>query len=402
MKICVLSRSTPLHFASGGMEKHCWIICNGFAKIGFQVSLITTAHPSEEVNYTKVNDNFEIFFLQGTKPGKYSNKYWKKSLDKFLELNKRYNFDIIFSESAGALSIVKYKVTDELKVPIIFRMAGTALRDAFSQFKLLTLRSLAASVKDLFCHFRDKKWFRYVEGFIACSNEIKENMVRYLNIPENKISVIYNGVDTVKFFPYPINRKRDLRSKYNIGSDDLVILTVGRLKREKGIHFLIFAVSEILKNFKNIKLLIVGDGHYKTNLMKLVSKLKLEKIVQFLNFIPNERLPEIYNISDIFVFPSVAKEGFPFVIIEAMACKLPVIASKVGGVSEIIKNQENGLLVIPGDIEDLKKNIVQVLTDLQLKKKISSNAYSLVIQEFTEDVMVKKTVEFLKQYVTLY
>ncbi|MFN3966283.1 MAG: hypothetical protein ACK4JE_01110, partial [Endomicrobiia bacterium] len=133
MKICILSRSIPDH-SIGGMENHCWIVANGFAIRGHKVKLITTAHP-EGLEYKKINDNLEIFYLKGTKPGKYSKNYWEKSLQKFLELNSVEKLACVFSESSGALSILKYKVKYGLNIPIIFRMPGTAIRDAVSQLK---------------------------------------------------------------------------------------------------------------------------------------------------------------------------------------------------------------------------------------------------------------------------
>ncbi|MCX7956695.1 MAG: glycosyltransferase family 4 protein [Endomicrobia bacterium] len=401
MKICVFSRSTPIHFASGGMEKHCFSICNGFSKYGFKVTLITTSDPDGVNVYEKINENFEIYFLKGTKPGKYSFAYWQESVKKFLEIYNKDKFDIVFSESAGALSLVKYKIKSGLQIPIIFRMPGTALRDAISQLRQISIKSKLAFFKNIYNYFRDKKWFKYVDSFIVCSNEIKENLVRYYKIVPEKVFVVYNGVYSTKFFPYNGGSKKILYSKYKIGGEEKIILTVSRLKKEKGIHLLLHAFSKIVNCFDNLKLFVVGRGPYKKSLEKLMMKLKLSDKVKFLDFIPNELLPEIYNLADVFVLPTLAKEGLPFVIIEAMACGVPVVATKIGGIPEIISHYENGLLVEPGNIPELTDAIIQLLRDSLLKEKFIHNGLQIVREKFTEDMMVKETIEVLKKYVKI-
>jgi glycosyltransferase involved in cell wall biosynthesis len=398
MKICVFSRSIPVH-SFGGMEKHCWSVSVGFSKKGHIVKLITTSHPQGK-EYEKINSNFEVFYLKDTKPGKYSKKWWKKSLQKFLELDRVEKFDVVFSESSGALAVLKYKVKNELLIPVVFRLPGTALRDAITQIKQkISIRSVLAAIKNFILFFRDKKWFKYADAIITCSDEIANVIKKEMKIEESKIYTIYNGVNLERFYP---KDKNELRRTYKISKDKFIILTVSRLKKIKGIDVFIYALNSVLKKFKNIELFIIGDGDYRKNLERLVHKLDLQDYVKFLGNVPNDNLPNYYNLSDIFVLPTRAKEGFPWVIIEAMACKKPVIVSNIGGVSgSIIKDGENGLLFEPSNIKDLEEKILLLLNNPQFRDKIAENGYQTVKRFFSEEIMINKTLEVIEKHAKL-
>jgi glycosyltransferase involved in cell wall biosynthesis len=398
MKICVFSRSVPVH-SFGGMEKHCWSVSVGFSKKGHIVKLITTSHPQGK-EYEKINSNFEVFYLKDTKPGKYSKKWWKKSLQKFLELDRVEKFDVVFSESSGALAVLKYKVKNELLIPVVFRLPGTALRDAVTQIKQkISIRSVLAAIKNFILFFRDKKWFKYADAIITCSDEIANAIKKEMKIEESKIYTIYNGVNLEKFYP---KDKNELRRTYKISKDKFIILTISRLKKIKGVDVLIYALNSVLKKFNNIELFIIGDGDYRKNLEKLVHKLDLQDYVKFLGNIPNDNLSDYYNLSDIFVLPTRAKEGFPWVIIEAMACKKPAIVSNIGGVSgSVIKDGENGLLFEPANIKDLEEKILLLLNNPQLRDKIAENGYQTVKRFFSEEIMINKTLEVIEKYAKL-
>ena len=398
MKICVFSRSVPVH-SFGGMEKHCWSVSVGFSKKGHIVKLITTSHPRGK-EYEKINSNFEVFYLKDTKPGKYSKKWWKKSLQKFLELDRVEKFDVVFSESSGAFTILKYKVKSRLSIPIILNLHGTALRDAITQIKQkISIRSVLAAIKNFILFFRDKKWFKYADAIITCSDEIANVIKKEMKIEERKIYTIYNGVNLEKFYP---KDKNELRRTYKISSDKFIILTISRLKKIKGIDVLIYALNSVLKKFKNTELFIIGDGDYRKNLEKLVHKLDLQDYVKFLGNIPNDNLSDYYNLSDIFVLPTRAKEGFPWVIIEAMSCKKPVIVSNIGCVSgSVIKDGENGLLFEPTNIKDLEEKILLLLNNPQLRNKIAENGYQTVKRFFSEEIMINETLEVIEKHAKL-
>ena len=158
------------------------------------------------------------------------------------------------------------------------------------------------------------------------------------------IKVIPNGIDPGKF--------ENLTKKPH---DGFVIITVARLEKVKGTEYLIGAFAR-LSLLGRLSLVIIGDGSERKNLENLVKKLNLEERVEFLGEIPNERIPEYLAGADCFVLPSL-KEGFGIVVLEAMAAGVPVVASKVGGIMDIIEDGKTGLLVEPGNSEDIAKAI---------------------------------------------
>jgi len=389
MKICVFSRSIPVH-SSGGMENHCWTVCLGFSKKGHNVKLITTGHPQGK-EYEKINSNFEIFYLEGTRPGKYSKKWWKKSLQKFLELDRTEKFDVVFSESSGALEVLKYKIKHRLSLPIIFRMPGTSIRDAISKLnQRISIKNIMSAIKSYIVSFIDKKWIKYTDSVITCSDEVTNSVINDFNVPEEKVYTILNGVDTELFKPEIYVR----HSKENLGipSDHKLITCVTRLKQEKGVDLLLNAFRDILKQEKNIFLLIAGSGDYENKLKQITKDFNIEDKVRFVGNVSHENIPPYYVIGDIFVFPTLAKEGLPWVVLEAMACRKPVIASKIGGIPQIINDGENGLLFESGKIQELKEKIIELLKDEELRKRLSENARQTIIKDFSQEKMIEQTL----------
>ncbi len=393
MKICILSRSIPEH-SIGGMEIHCWIVACVFAKREHKVKLITTSHP-KGIEYKKIDKNLEVFYLKGTKPGKYSKTWWERSLQKFFELNSVEKFDVVLSESSGALSVLKYKVKNQLNIPIILVMHGTAIRDAISQLKQLSIRSTLAAVKNYIFSLRDIRWIKYSDAVIACSDEVAKSLIEQLKVPKEKVYTILNGVDTEKFSPYIDTLT--LRKQLNISEEYKVITCITRLKLEKGVHILLKAFKEVIQQRQNVFLMIVGSGNYQEKLKDISKELNIEEKVKFIGSISHENLAGYYAVGDIFVFPTLAKEGLPWVVLEAMSCGRPVIASRIGGIPQIIKDSENGLLFEPGNINELKEKIFLLLENYEICKKLSKNARDYVVQNLSQEKMIDETLRVISK-----
>lgn len=154
-----------------------------------------------------------------------------------------------------------------------------------------------------------------------------------------KIETIPNGVDINRF--YPKNKQR-MREKLGINLDSKVIISVGRLVPVKRVELLIKITRKLLEEDRNIKTYYIGDGPYRSYYKSLAEDIKDNFI--FLGRKPHGKIPEYLSAADVFVLPSLS-EGFPSSILEAGACGLPVIASNVGGVSEIIKHEKTGYIV---------------------------------------------------------
>jgi N-acetyl-alpha-D-glucosaminyl L-malate synthase BshA len=201
---------------------------------------------------------------------------------------------------------------------------------------------------------------------IALTEDMKEKL--QINYKKN-IVVLPNGIDLKKFEGFS---KQGMRDNFKIGSDEKIITFVGSFKLVKGVKYLIEAFAIIFKRNSEVKLLLIGDGPERKNLKNMVETHNLTLSVDFMGNVANQKIPEYLSISDIFVLPSLS-EGFPSVILEAMASGLPIIATRVGGLPEIIKEGENGFLVDPKNSNQIADKAVLFLENSRLREKISGN-----------------------------
>ncbi len=200
--------------------------------------------------------------------------------------------------------------------------------------------------------------------------------------------VVPMGVDTNLFLR---SEKADIiKKKYEIDGD--VLLFVGRLIRWKGVYYLIKALPEVLKQHPKTKLLIVGSGPEKRRLIQLCAELAIINRVVFINEVLQEDLIPLYSMANILVLPSIIDitgetEGLGVVLLEAMACRVPVIGSDVGGIKDIIKDYETGLLCEQKNPDSLAGKIIQLLSDEKLRKKVIENGFKLVKEKFAWEVI---------------
>ncbi|MBI5766102.1 glycosyltransferase family 4 protein [Candidatus Falkowbacteria bacterium] len=200
-------------------------------------------------------------------------------------------------------------------------------------------------------------------------------LAKYIKKWPDKFVAIPNGIDEDIFRPQ--TKDDGLRQKYNISQDDKVIIFVGGLDKQhyfKGVEILLKAVQDIRGNIK-IKLLLVGEGDLKEHYKKLALDLGINENVIFTGWIDNTDLPKYYSLADVFVLPSTAStESFGIVIAEAQACGLPAVVSNWPGSRETLKDGETGLLIKPGDVNDLSEKLIRLLTDDELKKQLGESA----------------------------
>ena len=196
------------------------------------------------------------------------------------------------------------------------------------------------------------------DEIIAVSQKTKQDYLRQRQLSKDKIRVIYNGVDSEAFSPNVSGE--EIRAKYSF-SGSQVILLVGSGIVLKGIIFLLQAIKELIKTHSSVKLLIVGiERKHLTEIKQRITILGLNENVSLVGQIPNRELPFYYSACDLVVLTSLS-ENFPVVALEAMASGKPIIASKVGGIPEMIKNYENGILVEPANVGELFNALLYVL-----------------------------------------
>lgn len=202
------------------------------------------------------------------------------------------------------------------------------------------------------------------------------------------IFIIPNGVELSKFENLP---KAGVRKELKIDEAENVALFVGSFKAVKGVKYLIEALNIVKEKKIRCRLLLVGSGEEGEELKKLSKKLGLMESINFIGSVKNEEIPKYMTASDIFVLPSLS-EGLPVVILEAMASGLPVLATKAGGLPEIIKNGENGFLVEPKNSEQIAEKILYLFFNDDIRKSISLNNKEKA-KNYSWDLITEKLVE---------
>jgi glycosyltransferase involved in cell wall biosynthesis len=236
-----------------------------------------------------------------------------------------------------------------------------------------------------------ENWFLgRVEKVVAISNAVKYQIVEAGIVKEDKVVVIYNGIDVKDFSPSV--KKVLAGGRIRLGS-------VGRLNIQKGYDILLQSLYILQHEYQcaNVDLYIAGEGNQKDSLLALREELGLQEHVTLLGGIENrDRLKEFYEETDIFVLPS-RWEGFGISIVEAMAMKKPVIASSIDGVLEIIEDGYNGILCPPADPIALAKKLYEAISSRDVRDSIAGNARHSVEERFTIERYARDLVGLYKE-----
>jgi glycosyltransferase involved in cell wall biosynthesis len=206
----------------------------------------------------------------------------------------------------------------------------------------------------------------------------------------DKIAKIYSGIDLDQFRPVTEDEKNRARRKWNIGHDDAVIGIVSKLWEGKGHEILIRAFKEIKKEIKGAKLVIVGEGPLSGMLHDLADSLSLTDSVIFAGF--QMDIAGIISSFDVAVLPSYF-EGMGRVLLEAMAMEKPVVASRVGGIPDLVKDGVNGYLIQPGDIKGFADALKKLLNDKGLANIMGKDGRKGITDKFSADAMVRSINE---------
>ena len=225
---------------------------------------------------------------------------------------------------------------------------------------------------------------RLTPSITSISSATKEALVRYENIPGNRVRVIYNGIEDSNHTR--LKSASDVKRSWGIGERGFVLGTVARLDSIKNHPLMIRALKRILEKYPETFLIIVGDGPERKGLEELTSELGIEGQVIFTGFQEDTHL--FYGIMDIFLLTSFS-EGTAMTLLEAMAAGLPCIVTNVGGNPEIVKGGETGFIIPREDEEALSDKICTVLGDNALRKKMGQAARKRFEERFTVEKMVK-------------
>jgi len=362
----------------GGAGNATSYILQEFSKIpDLEVDLITSAH-NNEFSIEKISPSITIHKLPiGDKS---QNIHYQSQTDLLLYTwkafwysqkllkEKKYNLThSFFSVPCGFISLL---IKWQKKIPYIVSLRGADVPGYSNRFPIIYF-FLTPLIKLI--------WSQ-ASAVISNSQGLKELALK--SKPKQKISVIFNGIDTQEF--KPTNQK-----DYNI----FEILCVSRLTQRKGIAYLISAFAKIYVKFPNTKLNIVGEGDVKKKLITQAKNLNLTKNIEFTGRIAHEKLPQVYSQSSIFVLPSL-NEGMSNTILEAMSAGLPIIATNTGGTKELVIEGENGFVVKMEDADDIYQKIKTLIENTDLVKKMSQKS-----REMAEHLSWKNVAnQYLEEY----
>jgi glycosyltransferase involved in cell wall biosynthesis len=225
----------------------------------------------------------------------------------------------------------------------------------------------------------------FADRIIACSHAVADFSRKTEVFSRNKIIVIYNGICTQKF--RNIEKSQEIMNEFGISTNNLVIGSVGNLSFVKNHLVLLEAMVLLIREFPYIKCILVGDGHLRREIESAVHRLGLKKNVLLVG--RRQDIERILSVFDIFVLSSLS-EGLPNALIEAMSCGVPVAASNCGGIPEIIKDGENGILFDPRSPQAIAEAISRLLKDSQLRNTFSVLGRALIERGFNLEKMVRE------------
>lgn len=225
-----------------------------------------------------------------------------------------------------------------------------------------------------------------VDNFVTGPESMVEYYIDALNIKPEKMLLLYNDIDTTRFKEKTHQEKMDLRKDLGFQESETIILMVHRLSPvRKTNKYIPEIINDDFFRKKRIRLIIVGDGPERLLLEKNIVEYALEAHISLLGNIPNREIEKFYNIADVFINPSYT-EGFPRVLIEAMSCGLPIVATNAGGSQDIFGTFQREYIVDKHDIYGFKKKLIELIEDRDLRQKLGIENLNEVKKYSTEAV----------------
>ena len=275
-----------------------------------------------------------------------------------------------FSILPRIIRILKIEKPDILHTSLFYANFFGRIASLFSKPPVVITEERSMYTEKRFYHvIIDKILSLLTDRIVVCSRSVLDFTSKQERIKNDKFYLIYNSVDSERF---DIQKSKEaLRERMGYAKELFVIGAVGSLIQKKGHIFLIKALSDLIKKIPSSKLIIVGDGEDREELIRAAAFYKLSDHIEFTG--ARSDIPELMKIMDVFVLPSF-QEGFPRTLLEAMYIGLPVIASNVSGIPEIIKDGKNGFLVAPGDLNAIIDRISLLSEDKTIGADLGSEA----------------------------
>lgn len=335
MKITILVGLFPPKWLAG-TEIATYYMAEHLAQRGHEVHVITSLDEGlPEENYEK---GFYIHRLPRTKirfAGAFI--FWAD----IVRVIQKIGPDIVHAQSLG-IGVPALLSKNLLKIPYVVWGQGS---DVY--------------LPDWFTKLTSKTIIKNANSVIALTEDMKQKM---REICDRDISVVPNGID-LKRFEISSGEKKEGSAK--------TIIFVGRLHPVKGVQYLIEAMAIVHQQMPDVKLVIVGDGVQRSMLEELTERLNLNDCIQFAGKVPQESVPRLMHQADVFALSSLS-ESFGIVNLEAMAAGLPIVATKVGGIPDIVEEGVNGYLVNAKSSEEIADRLLILLQNDEMREEIAA------------------------------
>lgn len=384
LRICVVTVAAG---GIGGMQRHTHDLVRGLIAVGHDVEVICPA--ARGLTNEMYGARWELL----DSPGRRDPSWSRLVVDAFRLGESRGSFDVVHSESTTAVPLVLAGV----ETPVVVKYHGNYVGLAKAHLKRAASRP-RSTPRELWSlahlsrrHFRrGNVWaLRDCESIVVSRQQLEDTRRSHL-IRRTLMHVVPNGVDTSLFQPGDQSAAREALDL----PGGFLFVAVGRLNVEKGFDVAVEALGRIAEH-PEAKLVIVGDGDQRPLLDGLTRALGLDERVVFAGSQPQELVASFLVAGDVFLFPTRRDEAGPLVLPQALACGLPVVASRIGGITEVIEpsgGQPVGVLVSPDDVVELESAMRELLADADVRETLSRRARARAVEEYGLEAMVERTV----------
>lgn len=367
----------------GGPATMLGNLAHSLKECGFEIKILTYIKKRINLETEKQKNNYKIYRININSIFAKINYFFK-----LLKLSK--TVDVIYTTDTYSVGYFTYLIKKLTGKKYILRFTGDSAWE--------TARA-NNWIKDYIVDFQEKKYNSKIEKLKKRRNKILFNadkiivdckfnkkLAKIIGVPAEKVEVIYNSID-FKISKIDKNKVQQIKNNY----PGKIIMTACRLTPWKGTEKIIEILAEINSN---INFLILGDGLELEKLKVESRKLKVESNVHFLGKISQDEIENYFSIADVFILNS-QYEGLSHTLLEVMKIGRPIVASNCGGNSELIENNQTGLLVEYGNNSELQNAILKILNDAKLAEKFSQNAKEK-IKEFKWKNVLNQTIKIIQ------
>lgn len=374
----------------GGGETQAQLLAEGLIASGHSVIILTRRSDASLKKHERYG---EVSVHRLAPVGGGQLKKWGLLLSSLpMLISLRNQYDLIFVSGYRIIGLTAVLAGKLLRKSVVLKadsqgeMSGDFFESGLKKYGI----SNSSLPFGLFLRFRNVI-LKKADAFSAISAEIASEWTSS-GIPSNRIHLIPNSVDIARFVPVGSEQKSLLRGKLNLPQESTIAIYTGRLVSYKGLPLLLRVWSEIRCKHDNVLLLLAGTGgldihNCENDLREYVKSAGLERDVLFLGAVQN--VPDYLQAADLFAFPT-ENDAFPSSIVEAMACGLPVVTTPVGAIKTIVSNGETGLIVEPGNHQQLFEALDVMLSNRTLASRLGQAAMQSVQGQYSAGTVANK------------